>query len=510
MSSNPQRITVRILLVSLGFFVEVTTERAAQAVLPPTYTDAQLAGHPIIVVGRWNKADVRMHNLIEGNTALELESQTELLIERVIKGDVKPGVHPLLLNSFLGWEREDGGPLICYTSSRLPGEVKDVTESNVWFLKPGRSWDKKDETKYLEVGTYRNVQPLVLADYYQARSSDKPHQEVPKLLTSDKPAVVSNAFVYLCGDVTPWPYDRLTLAYHEVIPRSFPPLSECAGDVAKLLEHDDLDVRRLATAAYAETAGARCVPRMRELLSDADSELRAVAVGALIRNNDAASADACVKALCESVDPEVAYKLVRLISDWKAPQAVPALLEILDTTGCAYVHDDPLSIPAWKARETLKTLTGHTFPFDVEAARRAWDQVKSIDEAEARTRKLAELLPYKGEALEVKTEKKGKRTYLVVRNRSAADVVVANVPDYLRCRTDDGEWSQWLYAYLNERTPERFTTLRPGKSVRKRLDEESARRIATSPSTILFQDDGSRFGLKAWVGRLELPAPKTD
>src|SRR5262245_43802411 len=72
------------------------------AIPPPYVSDEELARHPIIVVGRWKPAPFRDHsrteNLPNGEKILKnWEVHTELVIDRVIKGDLKLGTHEILL-----------------------------------------------------------------------------------------------------------------------------------------------------------------------------------------------------------------------------------------------------------------------------------------------------------------------------------------------------------------------------------------------------------------------------
>ncbi len=151
-------------------------------------SDEALARLPIIVVGRWNKAPFRAHQRIEdhprmGEVETASEGHTELVVERVITADIKPGTHKLLLGFRLGWPREDGGPLMRFTSSEEMGNVEDVAESNLWFLLRKRSWDQADSHNYLALescrvpsrslwkGTSRRSHPRILPRRFPGSST---------------------------------------------------------------------------------------------------------------------------------------------------------------------------------------------------------------------------------------------------------------------------------------------------------------------------------------------------
>ena len=55
----------------------------------------------------------------------EGELHTEIVIDRVVRGNLKPGRHKLLITGPVGWE--DDGLVIATTSSWVPGDVDDVS-----------------------------------------------------------------------------------------------------------------------------------------------------------------------------------------------------------------------------------------------------------------------------------------------------------------------------------------------------------------------------------------------
>ena len=129
-----------LIMRTTGTLVLALLVLSPATAIPPNFMpDEEMARLPIVVVAKWDKkAPLRAHNLVEGDVLLKLEGHTELIIERVIKGDIKPGKHKLLLGAFIGWA-EKGGPVMSYTSTEMVGDTNDVTKPNLWFLTPKRS-----------------------------------------------------------------------------------------------------------------------------------------------------------------------------------------------------------------------------------------------------------------------------------------------------------------------------------------------------------------------------------
>jgi hypothetical protein len=153
-----------------------------RGIAPAHVSDEELARYPVIVVGRWNKAPLRPHIRLEphpgkGEVCTASETHTELVVERVIRGNISPGTHRILLGYRIGWLRPDGGKVIAYWSSEQWGDVEEVGESNLWFLVPERSWDESDSHTYLMLETCRGVQPLEREGYFRALVKDYDESE---------------------------------------------------------------------------------------------------------------------------------------------------------------------------------------------------------------------------------------------------------------------------------------------------------------------------------------------
>lgn len=113
-------------------------------IAPNFISDAELAQSPVIVVGQWENAPFTSHNKYRDDfgsdqVIADSEAYTKLRILRVIKGsDLKPGEHHLMTGLGISWS-EDGAWVSSGTSTELLGDVGNITQPNLWFLKKSRS-----------------------------------------------------------------------------------------------------------------------------------------------------------------------------------------------------------------------------------------------------------------------------------------------------------------------------------------------------------------------------------
>lgn len=317
---------------------------------PPYVSDSELASCPVIVVARWNKSPLRAHSNVRekaegGKELVATESHTELVIERVIKGDIKPGTHKILLGFRIAWAREDGGQVMSYMSTEMMGDVDEVKDSNLWFLAPKRSWDQKDAHTYLALETYRGVQPRALESYFVALNSKNPKRDIPKLLPTAESEATYRILKYICGDVMPWPIEPGFIEIYSRAKRDWEPMREYAGEVESLINRKDAKVRETATAVYAELAGKSAVPRMRQLLKDSDPQVRATAIGILAGHRDQDSVESFAAAAQGITDGQLACKVIERLYDWKSESLVPTLIEFLQNDTFAYQLGDDFGIP---------------------------------------------------------------------------------------------------------------------------------------------------------------------
>jgi hypothetical protein len=480
--------------------------RFAQAIPPVLISDEELAKQPLIVVGRWNKADVRRHDHVIDKIIFDSESHTELLVERVVSGDLKPGTHKILLEWSIGWLAKDGGPVMNFGTSEMEGDVKDVTESNLWFLTPKRSWDKTDPNTYPTLTTFRGVQPAVLEAYFRALASKQPGDEMARLLSSDQPLVIERALKFLSGGALPWPYGSDFLADAQGVKRQRKPMTQYATRIEELLSRTNPQIRQQATAVYAEMAGKKGIPRLRHLLQDRNAEVRAVAAGALIAEDDRVSGDDVVRAMVGRAKASMACQLIDRLKAWKSPYAIPASIEFLQHDEFCFRSGDDIGMPALKARIALKELSGYDFPADVSASRAAWKKVESITDAKERVAQLSKILPNDPNPLIgcIVHQEKGAEI-LVLTNRSKSAIVLLRQPTEIDFRWPSEQGGVGGAAPSKR---EDFVEIGPGESARLLLDLSSDRVSALERMTVLFLRNGNEFGVNAWIGVVDLTFDK--
>jgi hypothetical protein len=473
------------------------------AIPPPYVADGELAGSPIIVVGRWEKAEFTKPVEVGGGEQVRrrmYSAQTTLVVERVIKGELKAGKHPLLLGFRIGWPDKDGGPVMSFMSTEMVGDVREVKEANLWFLHPRRADDAADKTVYLALETYRGVQPVVLEKYFLALGSKEPKAEVPKLLASDDPVVAERVLTYVSGGPRlPWPYEPDEWEARGLPARSAP-LREQTPAVERLLGAKDAATRRLAAAVYADLVGAAAGPRLRLLVRDPDGGVRAVAVGLLVRGRDREVGPVIAEALRGLKDGGLACQVIEVVRRSSDPAAVPGLIEFLEDDTYSYRYGDDLGVPALKAAAALKELTGHDFPMEVASSRKAWEKARLIGDAKERLALLAKELPWDPRPLAAELRREATGPVLLLTNRTRKALVVGKEPAGISY-----DWTNGGGGGASRKESVRkedFTTLQPGESLRVPLKEEWARAENLTRVSASFLNNGHEVGLNAWIGEV--------
>lgn len=393
-------MTKRIGLIGVLFsLTSLAPLPRASAVIPRFISDEELAAYPAIVVGKWEKTELRSHDRYredeDGSKVItKVEAYTTLNVVRVITGDVGPGLHKVMVGGSIDWWTDGNGVSSHRGGGDMTGDISDVTQANVWFLKKERSWDAKDTTEYLAIGNYREIQPLILEEYFAVLGTSKAEVEVPKLLESDKPEVVRRALRYACGGQWPWPNNTDSDKQYLNPEKRGKILTSAADAVARVIDREEPgDLRALAISVYAELMGTQCVEYVRGLLADDDPDVRAVAASVLMRNKDEQSIDAIAKAVDGVTDAWKSCKIVESILGWRDVRLVPAAISFLENDGAAT-----------KAREALLFMTGHFFPFDVKASMEAWEKAMNVGDARKRQALLELLIPYNPIPLSAATE----------------------------------------------------------------------------------------------------------
>ena len=488
----------RLFAVCSLLALHVALPSRAFSMPPPFVSDRELAQSPIVVVAKWTGAAWKDNSLVEGNVLKKHEVQTEIEVERVISGDIEKGRQKILVGFAIGWTKEN--PLVMsYMSTQVAGDAT-ATESNLWFLNKIKS--RADGQDYPYLSSYRAVQPLVLEPYFKALRT-KNVETLPKLLSSSQQLVQIRTLEQIAGGDLPWPYQP----WDFIRPKSTAsPLREEANAVGALARSAASDkVRRIAAAVYARLRGKESVPLMRELLSDKDTEVRAIAVGTLAAHQDLESVDRMPQAVAGLKNPHVACELIARLRRWNHIKAVPVLIEFLEDDGLSYVTGNDLGIPAVKAQQALRKVTGHAFPFDVTASRNAWSQARDVGNREQRVKLLGRILandpkPWKAVLL----REDGK--YLIeVTNRSKQSRSLLKRPSYVDVSYSHGVFSAGGTGRAADGKA-RFATLAPGSSLRFPIDFgnndfDLLMASGTRPRVDLqYLENGNQLGLKAWLG----------
>ena len=502
----------------------------ALAIAPRYVSDEELAAYPIIVVGKWDKAPAVAHHQYEGNDAtgkaiVKIEVYTRLNVLTVIKGKVEPGMHDLLLGGGITWA-DDGTFLNSGTSTQLLGDVDDVTKPCVWFLRRTRSWDPKLKDGYLTAKNYREVQPLELKVLYVALGGRDAQTEVPKLLAADKPIVARRVLLFMCGGMWPQPYGNDCI--YDKPEKRGDLLRGAANRVWAFLRTAGPSERGLAASVYAELAGKEGLAKMHTLLDDNEPNMRGIAVCVLAAYRDEASLDRFAKATQGLQDGVIACQVIKALAAWKDERAVPALIGFLQSDEFAYQDGYDIGIPALKAWQALTEITGHQFPFDVEASQKAWQDARSIHDKSARKRLLEQLAPGGGTPLvaaavglpakELSGALKdwygplGEGEVVIkvrFRNVSSRPVTILKYPTQVESQSPAGCKD---YGSLGAASPGKiekleFVTIQPDRDLAIEAIVDEGFLIA-DPATrrlrISYLSNGHRQNVKAWIGNIDV------
>jgi len=528
------------LLTCAAALVAALLPVSALAVFPPYYPDEELVNFPVIVVARWDRGVVSNQSVMEGDHTRRSELHLSLDVTRVIKGNIEPGKHTVIMTTQLTWGR-DGRGLETRFSAWVPPDVDNIATDNLWMLSRQRSCRKDDPTEYLCWKSLRAVQPLALEPYFQALNRGTFNAEAPALLAANNRALAIRTLAYIAGGVLPSRSATLTQQWKK---RSHKPLAVHADAVAKLLTRPEADIRRAAALVYAQLAAREAVPRTRLLLHDPDPVVRLVAADVLAEHRDDVSLDAIahtvqdtertllgcriVRAAFDRVPglhtvqiatsgaggtgsslaagalPEaagieatriaLAYRtcdLVARLAAWGNDRLVPALIALLQNETLAR-----------KAQAALKEVTGYTFPLDAPKCQNAWAQAIKIAHPAERRAFLAKALPYDPEPLAARLVAADGAHTIVVTNTSKAPVALATSPSCIDFRGDSGVANGIAIGQDAEGT---FVDLAPGEATRVpiRPPDIFARSAPASRKMVLhYTRNGAELGLSAWIGDL--------
>jgi len=337
-----------------------------------------------------------------------------------------------------------------------------------------------------------------------------PDREVSKLLTFKEPLVLVHSLKYVAGGVWPWPYDSLSPLRRKEPIRD--PFVWQADAVERLLEHDDVEVRRKTAAVFGHLAGENAVPRMRQLLDDEDEEMRAIAIGVLARHHDSESKDIIEHTVAGIKDGFVACKVIEALREWGDDGIVPALIRFLQNDEYAGNSGKDVCIPALRAQTALKQLVGHVFPLDVATSLKIWEQAKAIEDPECREDYLQSILPSDRVVLVAKASTDNGRVFVTVTNRSQHSIILAKEPTWIDWRSEtDGAGCFFNSGAFQVTGGDSFVVLAVGEAVcfdaaisRTFLLEFLISDLDKAKGVLFYTRNGNEFGINAWIGLVDV------
>ena len=469
-------------------------------------SDHELLQYPIIVVAKWDKAEIK-RRVFERKVHKEYERFTELNVLRVIKGDLNPGSHALLIDPSLRWHKDGSCGEPTYRLGRPYWQIWDVAEPSLWFLKKKRSWDESDKTLYCYVPHKEAIQPVFLERFFTAIVSGTYEREFPALLGSDNPKVVARVLWFLRSVLT----DK-----RERVPKSHAPA------VRKVIGQQSGEVRALAVSVYAELKGKNGVDYMRSLLTDRDAEVRGIAIRSLARYRDEASIGAMAEAI-QGVPVFTNMAITEALSAWGDPRLAPVLIASLeDDQVTASIGHDRIRMPSVEARKALHRITGHWFPYNVAASTRAWEKVRLAGDKETRRKMLMALLPGVEVPLTaevIHAEQQGEEVMATLRVRNVHDETVTILRTPCVITACCSQYRPGVYEVHDKRQD--FVSLRPSQAIEFKAllpgvdplshagphcpfsDTSEAEPVLRS-LTLVYTKNGRQLGLTAWMGAVEV------
>ncbi len=518
---------IRRTLIPAGIYaLALFAASALNALAPPYVSDAELARYPVIVVAKWDKTPWKPHYKYgkfedTGEKVIEKEEYfTELEILRVIKGDVKPGLHKLKIGYGLGWDK-DGEFVSSGTSTDMSGDVSNASEPNIWFLKKTRSWDENDKTEYLSASNYRELQPLPLERFYAVLGGDNPKEKIPKFLDSKNSEEVSRALEYVFGYHLAWPYNsRFDKMYN--MSKTFDPLPGAAEMAAKVIARKDLkSVRVSAMTIYASLKGAECADYVRQFLADEFIDLRGMAVCILAHYKDEQSIDDINNAVpgitkCHGFS----HLIIDTIREWGDIRLTPALISFLDT-------NQGFQSAASGANDALFAITGARFPYSVNRSMAIWKKIADISNPKEQREALKKLLEDYAVHLEAELCGSPEKAFVRITNKSKHAVAITSKPSGLNLRTPRMMFSGPFETdtdsqtenppsqnaniasttIVNNEKQAKFVILKPGKAIDLPVKLNPLFLVsdpAKRKMTIKFDQLAKGLNVASWVGNLEV------
>ncbi|AIE85831.1 HEAT repeat domain-containing protein [Fimbriimonas ginsengisoli] len=495
-------------------------------------SDPELAVSPIVVVGYWPKAKRIPHVHWVGKNAIDhSEVRTQLRVLKVLHGDIRAGLLPIRYDVGVSWN-DQGTCLNSDSSTEEIGDVDDVTKPNIWFLKWGKSWDKRDPRRTLTVYSYRCIQSRRFIPYYEILRRPERDRMIGRLLESRDSKIVYRSLDYVCGPTLPWPFTSFrTKQELRPTPPQRPQFIGLMLRLGRVIDGRMLDCRPLATALFSNLSGQSAVPRLCDLLKDPQPEVQLIAAGYLVQLGNLSSL-AGIEQVCHTAgtlnrsgataggdderrwrESRFSCELIKAMERSQDLRYVPALIGFLEDDSFGGAVDEDIEMPTLYARDALDRLTGYRFPPDVESSLKAWRRVGSLA-ADQRNERLRSLLgdwrdPLQAVAVELGPVQPspdfGTRTLGEIRvtNNSTQAVAIAKRPTSFSQRWEHGS-SSGGFDSPDRVAEEPFITLRPGEatSFRAYLIPELFSGSGRAELYLKYLKVDPRRGRKAWVGVL--------
>jgi hypothetical protein len=502
-SSNRSSVSTHRVAVCLlcGAAIALLDGGATVAIEPAASSDNDLVNYPICVVAKWGGELLRQRTSVNESGKASDDYETEIVVDRVISGELRPGVVNIRVKWPIGWNT-DGDGLVSGTSTTRMGEIEDVRDLNLWFL----TIDKTDpEFKVPYLDSYRAIQPLYLEQFFNALRKANPTNEVLALSSGSEPRVVLRCLKYLGGGRFPWPLARGEKNKHE-LPLSTLSISvQCEEQLHKLLLSESEDVRCHAAALLWLISGNSCAWRLRPLLSDESGRARGVAAAILAAQRDKLSINSICKTAKYIEDAFVSCELIDALERWNTVAIAPALIAFLEDDSFAYRDGRDIGIPAWKAHRALRSVTGYWFPYNVKQSQEIWGIINAVDSKEGKASKeLHKLLPTSESIVADRARIKDAALEIALTNISGQDVTIAKTPSWI----ESGSKNSFLKSeFAPPTTSDDFTVVKPGEVLVVSIAQTPGLELEvylTRGFRLFYRYHGGKFGVKAWLGWVEI------
>lgn len=479
----------------------------AHGFAPRFVSDCELAKSPVLVVAKWNGAPWKNNSLVIDNRMTDYEVATEIEVSRVIKGDLEPGKHTILVAYPIGWSVEQP-TVMGYSSTQVMGDA-EATKENLWFLNARRS--RLDSEDHWCLETYRGVQPLALEPFFNALRAGDIAGRIPELFGTRDEIVQLRTLEIIAGGNPPWPYEPWSVIRPA---QKEPPMKDQADQLQRLVEESkNLKVRRHAIAVYGYLKGEPSAPFMSAKLEDEDPVVRCIALGVIAKCDASITADRAAKAVRGlKNEPKVVCELIKRLEAWDNPVAVSTLIEFLQDDGFAGFLGNDWDVPALKSRAALHKITNHWFPFDVALSREAWAVASKIENSNERTAYLAHAVPDDPKPWQASLVLENSQGFIDVTNVSPKTMTLAKQPTdvFFTCR--QGSYGISFKNNVKADASD-FVQLDPGKSIRFELPQKHLKPLrdyftSSSSLDLAYMSNGNKVGVNAWLGVIS--AGKSD